>query len=104
MKSGLVSAEAFAFTEPRQKIELPTTIYICGFDTGSILDMANTSDSGSSTPNVSRFTSQAADVEDRLKADTVGLVTLNDFRKRRAEVLAQDESAPGSGTATPDGR
>ncbi|SMR61745.1 unnamed protein product [Zymoseptoria tritici ST99CH_3D1] len=60
----------------------------------------------------SRFTAQAPDVEDRLKADTVGLVTLNDFRKRRAEALeaAQDVSASGavsttaSGATTPDVR
>ncbi|KAK4494463.1 hypothetical protein PRZ48_014761 [Zasmidium cellare] len=64
--------------------------------------MADTPDSGASTPNASRFTSQAATVEDRLKADTVGLVTLDDFRKRRAEAL--EGSAPGSGATTPDGR
>jgi protein FAM50 len=60
----------------------------------------------------SRFVTQAPDVEDRLKADTVGLVTLNDFRKRRAEALeaAQDASGSGgvsataSGATTPDGR
>lgn len=49
--------------------------------------MAETPNSGGSTPNDSRFTSQAVTVEDRLKADTVGLVTLDDFRKRRAEAL-----------------
>ncbi|KAI5363332.1 Putative XAP5 protein [Septoria linicola] len=46
-----------------------------------------------------RFVSKAPDVEDRLKADTVGLVTLDDFRKRRAEA-----AEGGSGTTTPDGR
>jgi protein FAM50 len=64
------------------------------------------------TPDSSRFVTQAPDVEDRLKADTVGLVTLDDFRKRRAEALeaAQDGSgigggsAPASGATTPDGR
>lgn len=66
--------------------------------------MADTPDSGASTPNASRFTSQALSAEDRLKADTVGLVTLDDFRKRRAEALEGDSSAPASGTATPDGR
>jgi protein FAM50 len=45
-----------------------------------------------------RFTTQAHAVEDRLKADTVGLVQLSDFRKRRAEAFeaAQDTSSGGS--------
>ncbi|CAK4030382.1 related to XAP-5 [Lecanosticta acicola] len=64
--------------------------------------MTDTSNSGGSTP--SRFTAQAVSAEDRLKADTVGLVTLDDFRKRRAEALEADSSAPGSGADTPDGR
>lgn len=70
----------------------------------NVATMADTPDSGASTPNASRFTSQALIAEDRLKADTVGLVTLDDFRKRRAEALEADSSAPASGTATPDGR
>ena len=64
-------------------------------------------------PSNSRFTSQAATAEDLLKAQTVGLVQLSDFRKRRAEAIeqkereAQDQSlgrfTPGdsSGPATP---
>ncbi|KAL8762784.1 MAG: hypothetical protein Q9184_001266 [Pyrenodesmia sp. 2 TL-2023] len=46
------------------------------------------------TPNTShnaRFTSQAATAEDLLRSQTVGLVHLNDFRKRRAEALEQKE-------------
>jgi protein FAM50 len=46
--------------------------------------------SHTSTPNpatASRFTSQAASAEDLLKEQTVGLVHLSDFRKRRAEAL-----------------
>ncbi|KAL8716782.1 MAG: hypothetical protein Q9225_005920 [Loekoesia sp. 1 TL-2023] len=46
------------------------------------------------TPNSShnaRFTSQGATAEDLLKSQTVGLVHLNDFRKRRAEALEQKE-------------
>lgn len=67
--------------------------------------MADTPDSGGSTPNNARFTTQAVSAEDRLKADTVGLVTLDDFRKRRAEALeAAEGSTPASGTTTPDGR
>jgi protein FAM50 len=52
-----------------------------------------------------RFTSQAATAEDLLKAQTVGLVNLNDYRKRRAEALDLKErgmSAPvDSGASTP---
>ncbi|KAF1834236.1 hypothetical protein BDW02DRAFT_550826 [Decorospora gaudefroyi] len=51
-----------------------------------------------------RFTSQAATAEDLLKAQTVGLVSLNDYRKRRAEALDRKErgdSTVSSGTSTP---
>jgi protein FAM50 len=71
--------------------------------------------SGSSTPN-SRFTSQSKTAEDLLSTQTVGLVALSDFRKRRAEALEQKErdaqdallgSGAGgrsaSGTVTPSG-
>jgi hypothetical protein len=44
--------------------------------------------SGISTPNP-RFTAQASSAEDLLKSQTVGLVHLSDFRKRRAEALEQ---------------
>ena len=68
--------------------------------------MTDTPNSGASTPNDSRFTSQAVTVEDRLKADTVGLVTLDDFRKRRAEALEAADGGTSSASAatTPDGR
>lgn len=53
-----------------------------------------------------RFTSQAATAEDLLKAQTVGLVNLNDYRKRRAEALDLKErgisSATNSGASTPN--
>jgi len=56
-------------------------------------------------PNVSsRFTSQNATAEDLLKAQTVGLVNLSDFRKRRAEALEVKERegfGESSGRATP---
>lgn len=66
--------------------------------------------SGASTP---RFTSQSTTAEDLLKNQTVGLVALSDFRKRRADALeakereAQDKAygrfrPSTSGTATPD--
>ena len=64
------------------------------------------------TPN--RFTSQASTAEDLLKSQTVGLVHLSDFRKRRAEALEQKEreaaathggrftlASAGSGAVTP---
>ncbi|KAF2276160.1 XAP5-domain-containing protein [Westerdykella ornata] len=56
------------------------------------------------TPVNSRFTSQAATAEDLLKEQTVGLVQLDDFRKRRAEALERREregSAGTSGATTP---
>jgi len=66
--------------------------------------MADSSGSPSraSTPNP-RFTTQNHTAEDLLKEQTVGLVHLSDFRKRRAEAeeAAQDG---GSGVSTSDGR
>jgi protein FAM50 len=70
--------------------------------------------SGSSTPNP-RFTASVKTAEDLLSTQTVGLVALSDFRKRRAEALEQKErdaqegllsggSGRGTpGTITPDG-
>ena len=65
----------------------------------------------------SRFTSQGATAQDLLASQTVGLVNLSDFRKRRADALEQKEkeagsfgrftpshsTGPSSGTATPKG-
>lgn len=49
-----------------------------------------------------RFTSQAATAEDVLKSQTVGLVHLSDFRKRRAEALEQRDREAGTfGQYTP---
>lgn len=45
--------------------------------------------SRTSTPR--SFTNQTASTEDLLKSQTVGLVDLSEFRKRRAEVLEQKE-------------
>ncbi|KAF5007075.1 hypothetical protein FDECE_6579 [Fusarium decemcellulare] len=54
----------------------------------------------------SRFTPQNKTTHERLSTHTVGLVALSDFRKRRAEVLEQQErearEAAFSGTSTPD--
>ncbi|KAI9723944.1 MAG: hypothetical protein M1812_000662 [Candelaria pacifica] len=56
-------------------------------------ESSSTSQSRGSTPNAanSRFTSQSSTAEDLLKSQTVGLVHLSDFRKRRAEALEQKE-------------
>lgn len=62
-------------------------------------------DSASSgAPGNGRFAAQAATAEDLLKAQTVGLVNLNDYRKRRAEAIELKErgsSAASSGADTP---
>lgn len=55
----------------------------------------------------SRFTPQNKTTQERLSTTTVGLVALSDFRKRRAQVLeqqereARDAAATGTGTTTP---
>jgi protein FAM50 len=51
--------------------------------------MAEEENSGTSTPR--SFTGQTVSAEEMLKSQTVGLVHLSDFRKRRAEVLEQKE-------------
>ncbi|KAJ5756732.1 Zinc finger RING-type [Penicillium manginii] len=51
--------------------------------------MASEQDSQASTPR--SFAGQSASAEEMLKSQTVGLVHLSDFRKRRAEVLEQKE-------------
>ena len=62
--------------------------------------------SGASTPR--GFTGQTATTEDLLKSQTVGLVNLADFRKRRAGVLeqkekeARDGASSATGVRTPD--
>ncbi|OAP57205.1 hypothetical protein AYL99_07943 [Fonsecaea erecta] len=60
--------------------------------------------SGTSTPRA--FTVQSATAEDLLKSQTVGLVNLADFRKRRADVLELKEKeareGAGSRTRTPE--
>ena len=48
---------------------------------------ATTPAANANTSSTSRFTSQALSAEDVLKEQTVGLVHLSDFRKRRAEAL-----------------
>ena len=45
----------------------------------------------SSNNDPNRFTHQNSTAEDLLKSQTVGLVQLSDFRKRRAEVLERKE-------------
>lgn len=57
------------------------------------MNLPERSSTTGSTPNAanSRFTSQSSTAEDLLKSQTVGLVHLSDFRKRRAEALEQKE-------------
>jgi hypothetical protein len=95
------SSGAIKQTEPSSHVQ--------GTMTSSNPSSANPS--RTSTPNpatASRFTAQASTAEDLLKSQTVGLVHLSDFRKRRAEALeqkereAQDRSLGRfSGSATP---
>lgn len=54
----------------------------------------------SSNAPTPRFASAGHTAEDLLKEQTVGLVHLSDFRKRRAEAL---EQSGGSGASTPTG-
>lgn len=54
----------------------------------------------STPPSDTRFASSTHTAEDLLKEQTVGLVHLSDFRKRRAEAL---EQSGGSGASTPTG-
>lgn len=62
--------------------------------------MTSEGNSGTSTPN-SRFTTQAKTADDILSAQTVGLVQLDDFRKRRADAIdAKEREALESDRAT----
>lgn len=70
------------------------------------MDKFGPSDNGSrsGTPGNGRFASQAATTEDLLKAQTVGLVNLDDYRKRRAEAIElKERGSPvvSSGAETP---
>lgn len=51
-------------------------------------------------PANTRFSGQSTTAEDLLKSQTVGLVKLDDFRKRRAEALdtTSGRSTPVSGS------
>ena len=71
----------------------------------------------SETTPSNRFTSQGSTAQDLLASQTVGLVHLSDFRKRRADALEQKEreagnfgrftpgqsAGPSSDAATPNG-
>lgn len=64
-------------------------------------------DSFKGTAHSSRFTSQGSTAEDLLKNQTVGLVNLLDYKKRRLEAIEQKEREASddysrSGTATPN--
>lgn len=67
-------------------------------------DLPSQTLSRGSTPNP-RFTAQNQSAEDVLKEQTVGLVHLSDFRKRRVEATELAERTPSaSGADTPDRR
>lgn len=51
----------------------------------------------------SHYAAQTITAEDLLREQTVGLVQLDDFRKRRAEVLEQKERESREGSRTPRG-
>jgi len=77
----------------------------------SLRIMSSNPPSGTSTPNP-RFTSQTKTAEDLLSTQTVGLVNLSDYRKRRAEAIEQKErdvqdailgAVSGRATPTSDG-
>lgn len=81
------------------------------YNPSSTTTMASNPPSGASTPNP-RFTSQTKTAEDLLSTQTVGLVNLSDYRKRRAEVIEQKErdvqdailgAVSGRATPTSDG-
>ncbi|KAK4233901.1 hypothetical protein C8A03DRAFT_38354 [Achaetomium macrosporum] len=70
---------------------------------------AGMSDQPAPQSGASRFTPQNKTTHERLSTNTVGLVELSDFRKRRAEVLEQQERearevalAARTNTSTPD--
>lgn len=54
-------------------------------------------------PSGERFAAQATTAEDHFKSKTVGLMHLDDFRKRRAEALDMKERG-GSGASSPSDR
>lgn len=65
-----------------------TTPYQLADRVKSVYNMADEENGAS---NQRGFSGQTASAEDMLKSQTVGLVHLSDFRKRRAEVLEQKE-------------
>ena len=71
------------------------------------IPMASSNPSSNDNPRAphpeSRFTTQASTHADLLASQTVGLVHLSDFRKRRAEALEQKERE-AQGTAVSFGR
>lgn len=75
---------------PKCLLSIPNTLFTPILKPRAFIAMSN---SGTSTPRA--FASQAADTEDLLKDQTVGLVHLDDFRKRRRDV--QDAKSTENG-------
>lgn len=105
--------QASNLTSPLILHNIPTSTTLNTLDSRSRSPqraVMSTPSSGASTPNP-RFKPQAKTAEDILSNQTVGLVNLSDFRKRRAEAIEQKErdaqesllgsSRGGSGAATP---
>ena len=68
---------------------------------------ATTPAANANKSTISRFTTQALSAEDVLKEQTVGLVHLSDFRKRRAEALdrvSRDGTPSTGGSSGGEGR
>lgn len=86
----LIIVNACATTNPSQSHSPPVA-------------MASNPPSGASTPSGStlglRFTSQSKTTEDILSTQTVGLVALSDFSKRRAEAIEQKEKERDAATS-----
>ena len=68
-------------------------------DKPATANVAATANSSDRPTHNYRFTSQNETLEDVLKSQTVGLVNLSDFKKRRAELLEQKEREAANQTS-----
>lgn len=102
MTSAAVACEGLGpYLESLSLSPISTTLFFAHLRCRILADMPSNDSTGASTPNA-RFTSQATTADDLLSAQTVGLVQLSDFRKRRAEAIdLKEREALESGRATP---
>jgi protein FAM50 len=70
------------------------------------MDSANKATPDATVESNSRFVAPQATAEDFLQSQTIGLVQLSDFRKRRAQAIEQSARRAGdsSGASTPSHR